>query len=57
MEVAARRKMRSPADKRTTTIVSEKGQITIPKRLRDRMGLRKGQVLEIREQHGRLILT
>ncbi len=57
MEAAARREMRSPDHKRMTTIVSGKGQIPIPKRLRDRMGLRKGQVLEIREQRGRLILT
>lgn len=39
------------------TIVSEKGQITIPKLLRRRLGLRKGQVLEVREEAGRLTLT
>jgi AbrB family looped-hinge helix DNA binding protein len=39
------------------TIVSEKGQITIPKPLRVRMGLRKGQVLEVREERGRLVMT
>lgn len=35
--------------------VSEKGQITIPKRLRDRLGLRPGTVLEFEETEGRLV--
>ena len=39
------------------TIVSEKGQITIPQFLRRRLGLRGGQVLEVREEAGRLTLT
>jgi antitoxin PrlF len=39
------------------TIVSEKGQITIPKPLRVRLGLRKGQVLEVREERGTLTMT
>ncbi|HXH48348.1 MAG TPA: AbrB/MazE/SpoVT family DNA-binding domain-containing protein [Terriglobia bacterium] len=39
------------------TTVSEKGQVTIPKRLRERLGLRKGQVLEVSEQRGHLIMT
>ena len=38
------------------TVVSEKGQVTIPKPLRVRLGLRKGQVLEVREERGRLIM-
>ena len=37
------------------TTVSEKGQITIPKRLRDRLGLRPGTILEFEEADGRLI--
>lgn len=38
------------------TVVSEKGQITIPKPLRVRLGLRKGQVLDVREERGKLIM-
>lgn len=37
------------------TTVSEKGQITIPKRLRDRLGLRPGTIIEFEEADGRLI--
>ena len=36
-------------------IVSEKGQVTIPKAIRDRMGLHPGQVLEFEESRGRLV--
>jgi AbrB family looped-hinge helix DNA binding protein len=35
--------------------VSEKGQVTIPKRLRDRLGIRPGQVLDFHEERGRLV--
>ncbi|HEY6057181.1 MAG TPA: AbrB/MazE/SpoVT family DNA-binding domain-containing protein [Candidatus Limnocylindrales bacterium] len=37
------------------TTVSEKGQITIPKRLRDRLGLRPGTVIDFDEAQGQLI--
>jgi AbrB family looped-hinge helix DNA binding protein len=37
--------------------VSEKGQVTIPKRLRDRLGIRPGQVLDFHEERGRLVAT
>ena len=36
-------------------VVSEKGQVTIPKPLRERLGLRPGQILEFREERGRLV--
>jgi antitoxin PrlF len=35
--------------------VSEKGQVTIPKLLRERLGIRTGEVLEFDEDHGRLV--
>jgi AbrB family looped-hinge helix DNA binding protein len=35
--------------------VSEKGQVTIPKALRDRLGIRAGEILEFEEQHGLLV--
>ena len=39
------------------TTVSEKGQITIPKPLRVRLGIRRGQVLEVHEDRGRLVMS
>lgn len=36
-------------------IVSEKGQVTIPKALRDRLGIRPGEILEFEEDSGRLV--
>lgn len=38
-------------------VVSEKGQVTIPKALRERLGIRPGQVLEFGEERGRLVAT
>ena len=38
-------------------IVSEKGQVTIPKRLRERLGILPGQVLDFEEEHGKLIVV
>ena len=38
-------------------VVSEKGQVTIPKRLRERLGIRAGETLEFEDDEGRLIAT
>jgi looped-hinge helix DNA binding domain, AbrB family len=35
--------------------VSEKGQVTIPKKLRERLGVKAGDVLEFEEEAGRLV--
>ncbi len=36
-------------------VLSEKGQVTIPKPLRDRLGLRPGQILEFEIADGALV--
>lgn len=36
-------------------VVSEKGQVTIPKQLRDRLGIEPGQELEFSDEDGRLV--
>ena len=38
-------------------IVSEKGQVTIPKPLRDRIGIAPGAVFEFQEEAGMLIAS
>lgn len=35
--------------------VSERGQVTIPKALRDRLGIGPGEVLDFEEEGGRLV--
>lgn len=40
-----------------TSIVSEKGQITIPKTVRDRLGLNPGTVLQVEAVEGRLVAS
>lgn len=35
--------------------VSEKGQVTIPKQLRDRLGIEPGQELEFTDEDGHLV--
>ena len=37
--------------------VTERGQVTIPKELRERLGIRPGQVLEFDERGGTLTLS
>jgi AbrB family looped-hinge helix DNA binding protein len=37
--------------------LGERGQVVIPKRLRERLGLKGGQLLEIREERGHLIVS
>ena len=39
------------------TRVSEKGRITIPKAIRTQLDFRTGQVLDVREEGGRLVAT
>ena len=36
--------------------VTERGQVTIPKELRERLGIRPGQIVEFTEEDGRLLL-
>lgn len=40
-----------------TAVISEKGQVTIPKPLRKRMGLTAGTVLRFEEEDGRLVAS
>lgn len=35
--------------------VAERGQVTIPKVLRDRLGIRPGTILEFKEDHGKIV--
>ena len=37
--------------------VSSSGQITIPKHLRERLGLHPGEILDLDEEGGRLVAT
>jgi AbrB family looped-hinge helix DNA binding protein len=39
------------------TVVAERGQVTIPKALRDKLGITPGTVLEFRAENGRLVAT
>lgn len=36
-------------------VVSEKGQVTIPKQLRDRLGIEPGQELDFTDEDGQLV--
>lgn len=39
------------------SIISEKGQITVPKRLRERLGIRAGDRLEFSEERGHIVVS
>jgi AbrB family looped-hinge helix DNA binding protein len=38
-------------------ILSQKGQVTLPKKCRDRLGLKSGAVLDFRAENGKLIAS
>jgi len=40
-----------------SAVVAERGQVTIPKALRDRLGIVPGTVLDFTEENGRLVAT
>ena len=40
-----------------TTAVSEKGQVTIPKRVRDQLGIRPGTILSFAAVSGKLVAS
>lgn len=42
---------------KTTSVVGERGQITIPKTLRDRLGIHPGMRLRLSERNGKLIAS
>lgn len=46
---------RNPYSTGMKTTVSEKGQVTIPKKLRDRLGIRAGESLDFEVEDGRLV--
>lgn len=39
------------------SVVGERGQVTIPKRLRERFGIRAGQEVEFTDDSGRIVMT
>lgn len=42
---------------RSTAVISSKGQIVIPARLRRRYGMKEGTTVVFQEDHGRLVLS
>lgn len=41
---------------KTSVIIGERGQVTVPKPLRDRLGIRPGMYVTFRAEAGRLIV-
>jgi len=39
------------------SVVGERGQVTIPKRIRERFGIRAGQEVEFTDDSGRIVMT
>jgi antitoxin PrlF len=39
------------------SIISEKGQVTLPKRLREQLGIRPGDRLEFTEEQGHIVVS
>jgi AbrB family looped-hinge helix DNA binding protein len=42
---------------RTSAVISSKGQIVIPAKLRKRHGMKEGSIVVFQEDHGRLMLA
>jgi AbrB family looped-hinge helix DNA binding protein len=42
---------------RTTAVISAKGQIVIPAKLRKRYGMNEGSTVVFQEEHGRLLIA
>jgi AbrB family looped-hinge helix DNA binding protein len=38
-------------------VINTKGQVVVPKNIRDRFGIRPGQEVEFREEHGKIVLV
>ena len=39
-----------------TTRISERGQVVIPKEIREQLGLERGQLLEVEESEGAILM-
>ncbi len=37
--------------------VAERGQVTIPKKIRDQYGIQSGTILDFQNDHGRIVIT
>ncbi len=48
--------MKKVAVRKSRAVLSEKGQVTVPKKIRDSMGMRAGQLLEFSEDRDKVII-